>query len=82
MDMKMSITNAKVHTVWNAWILKIHLVKFGSNLVICISFKLDINECNTTSTNPCEQICENTEGGYNCHCFAGYRKTAGLCEGI
>ncbi|XP_078330906.1 uncharacterized protein LOC111125451 isoform X2 [Crassostrea virginica] len=42
----------------------------------------DINECNTTSTNPCEQICENTEGGFNCHCFAGYRKTAGLCEDI
>ncbi|XP_048727710.2 uncharacterized protein LOC125645867 [Ostrea edulis] len=42
----------------------------------------DINECNTTSTNQCEQVCENTEGGFECHCFNGYRMSEGSCRDI
>ncbi|XP_048727704.2 mucin-4-like isoform X2 [Ostrea edulis] len=42
----------------------------------------DINECNTTSTNQCDQVCENTEGGFECHCFNGYRMSEGSCRDI
>ena len=35
------------------------------------TFLVDINEC---SSNPCEQICYNHPGGYECACRKGYRK--------
>ena len=43
----------------------------------------DINECQTNTTL-CDQICENTEGSFNCACLDGYRLTAGndsQCQG-
>ena len=44
---------------------------------------VDINEC-LTNTTSCDQICENTEGSFNCACLDGYRLTAGndsQCQG-
>ncbi|KAH9523898.1 hypothetical protein Btru_047351 [Bulinus truncatus] len=32
----------------------------------------DIDECNSTQTNKCEQNCENLSGGYKCSCSSGY----------
>lgn len=31
----------------------------------------DVDEC-TTLQSSCEQVCQNTVGGYNCTCDAGY----------
>ncbi|XP_062615400.1 fibrillin-1-like [Saccostrea cucullata] len=42
----------------------------------------DINECNSTSSNQCGQVCENTEGSFECHCFNGYRMSDGSCQDI
>ncbi|CAK8673846.1 unnamed protein product [Clavelina lepadiformis] len=37
---------------------------------------LDIDECNSSApTHNCEQICRNIFMGYECDCFAGYRRT-------
>ena len=36
-------------------------------------FLLDVNECETEDSNNCDQICTNTEGGYECSCGAGTR---------
>ncbi|XP_031103978.1 putative wall-associated receptor kinase-like 16 [Ipomoea triloba] len=32
----------------------------------------DIDECANPEMNPCEQICINVQGGYNCSCLEGY----------
>ena len=48
-------------------------------------FFKDINECTSTSTNSCDrskETCENTDGGYICNCFEGYRKLKDQCNGI
>ena len=38
-------------------------------------FSLDIDECSEgTATCPGLTVCNNTEGGYNCTCKAGYVK--------
>lgn len=45
---------------------------------------LDVNECNSTSTNTCDSLtqeCENTEGSFLCNCKNGYRKVGQACEG-
>ena len=41
----------------------------------------DINEC--AGINPCQQLCENTEGSYTCSCTEGFNLTAqtGICTG-
>lgn len=44
----------------------------------------DINECSLGQpAYDCDQVCENTEGGYNCACEAGYRllNDSRTCEG-
>ena len=35
------------------------------------SLPLDINECSRNSDN-CDQLCTNTEGGFNCSCNDGF----------
>ncbi len=49
-------------------------------LVIQVSSTLtDINEC---QENPCEQICTDLEGGYECSCREGYQLLpGGRCTG-
>ncbi|XP_028416182.1 uncharacterized protein LOC114539806 [Dendronephthya gigantea] len=42
----------------------------------------DINECVTTETNLCDQLCFNTEGSYTCSCIPGYRKAGQSCTDI
>ena len=32
----------------------------------------DIDECEQTSTNDCDQLCYNDGGGYHCRCRDGY----------
>ncbi|XP_010063910.2 putative wall-associated receptor kinase-like 16 [Eucalyptus grandis] len=34
---------------------------------------VDINECADPEKNPCDEICQNTEGSYTCSCPKGYR---------
>ena len=33
---------------------------------------IDINECLSSSLNPCDQICENTVGSFKCKCKPGF----------
>ena len=47
---------------------------------LLIDFCPDINECKTG--NPCEQLCNNTEGSFACSCRPGYQiKNSSQCEG-
>ena len=41
----------------------------------------DINECE--GINPCQQVCENTEGSYTCSCTEGFSlaPSNGTCTG-
>ena len=41
-------------------------------ILVAITFA-DINECSSSSTNGCQQVCVNTVGSYMCQCNAGYR---------
>ena len=52
-----------------------------SNLPFTFS---DIDECNSTKPfTPCDQICENIPGSYNCSCEDGFNLVNGSrCEGI
>ena len=34
---------------------------------------LDVDECLTPSTNPCNQICTNTDGDFECSCMSGFQ---------
>ncbi len=46
-----------------------------------IFFNSDIDEC--LMSNVCEQVCNNTEGGFFCTCKQGYQPTnTSHCEGI
>lgn len=36
----------------------------------CAAIYLDIDEC--SSSDPCEQVCTNSEGSYECSCDPGY----------
>ena len=42
------------------------------NFLTCNSLSTDVNECER-KTNRCSQLCNNTEGSYNCHCMKGYQ---------
>ena len=39
----------------------------------------DINEC---LSNPCDQICDNTMGSFECRCASGYSLEGSVCRGI
>ena len=43
----------------------------------------DIDECSLNTDN-CSQICNNTEGSFNCECYEGYVLEADLrtCTGM
>ena len=36
-------------------------------------YDADINECQSSGKNVCEQICVNTDGSYRCECRPGFR---------
>ena len=38
----------------------------------------DVNEC---LNNPCEQLCENTDGSFVCSCSDGYTVNGRMCDG-
>ena len=40
----------------------------------------DINECEMED-GLCDQECVNSDGGFFCSCFNGYRMVGGVCEG-
>ena len=49
-------------------------------------FTADINECIVSALSgslPCPEgeICQNTDGGYDCHCPTGTMRNEGVCEG-
>lgn len=55
------------------FVLEHLLKKFSESKSKFISlFLLDVNECQT-GKHICEQLCENTLGGYVCKCKSGYR---------
>ena len=43
--------------------------------------KLDIDECASIATNPCEHNCLNSEGGFSCSCMTGYSQNGFFCDG-
>lgn len=44
---------------------------FVCTFIKIISFSPDIDEC-LTNNGGCDQICTNTDGGFNCSCGPGY----------
>ena len=48
-----------------------------------ISFALDMDECASNATNPCNQICTNNDGGFECSCMSGFQLQSDrfTCEG-
>ena len=44
---------------------------------------IDIDECEDSSLNNCDQLCTNTEGSYQCGCSSGFQLAAddATCEG-
>ena len=44
---------------------------------------IDIDECEDSSLNNCDQLCNNTEGSYHCDCKSGFQLAAdqATCEG-
>lgn len=49
-----------------------------------LQYFVDINECNSTTTNDCDeasQNCVNTEGSFECNCKDGFRKVGDNCQG-
>ena len=49
----------------------------------CWNFSLDVDECNSTSTNNCssDARCVNVDGLYNCSCNSGYEGDGFNCSG-
>ncbi|KAL3836533.1 hypothetical protein ACJMK2_021957, partial [Sinanodonta woodiana] len=43
---------------------------------------MDLNECNDTTLNDCDQICINTDGSYMCSCNKGFALQGGRCIDI
>ena len=60
---------------------------FPVNNIILHSFhmylSIDIDECEESSLNNCDQLCNNTEGSYRCDCSSGFQLAAdhASCEG-
>ena len=49
------------------------------HMTACIS---DINECNSNGgLGPCQHICTNTNGSFNCSCHSGYTLSGLNCTG-
>ena len=44
--------------------------------VYCGLFAIDIDECEDSSLNKCDQLCNNTEGSYRCGCSSGFQIAA------
>uniref|UniRef100_A0A8W8N521 Fibrillin-1 n=1 Tax=Magallana gigas TaxID=29159 RepID=A0A8W8N521_MAGGI len=45
----------------------------------------DINECNSTTSNTCDdatEYCVNSEGSFECNCNRGFRKVGSICQDI
>ena len=44
---------------------------------------LDIDECASNATNPCNQMCTNNNGGFECSCMIGFQLQSDgfTCEG-
>ena len=42
----------------------------------------DVNECLDVTTHSCDQICEDTDGSYQCKCHSGFVYTKGICLGV
>ena len=53
------------------------------NIYSYVKFDLDVNECET-GEHKCQHLCENTKGGYKCHCKPGYipQPDGNTCKGI
>ena len=45
---------------------------------------IDVDECEGSSMNNCDQLCNNTEGSYHCSCNGGFQLAddGATCEGI
>ena len=41
------------------------------NIILCLIFDLDINECDTGVHN-CDHFCHNNVGSYTCSCETGF----------
>ena len=50
-------------------IVQVHI--FNQYIILCISYNPDIIECDDNNGG-CSQLCNNSEGSYECYCRNGY----------
>ena len=54
------------------------VIKIRIKLTVTITNFADKNECDA---KPCDHICENEIGSYECSCEPGYKANGDKCEG-
>ena len=68
----------------NVKVIIAHIRSMELQLTFCFYSLKDIDECDHFS--PCDQICSNTEGSFNCSCNEGYELSADTltssCQGV
>ena len=74
------IRNYTIHTI----IVWLHTIAMGiyysdGLTTMLYAYCTDINECNNSF--PCDQICTNTIGSFECSCESGYSMEGNLCTG-
>ena len=54
-----------------------------NSISLHVFFAPDIDECASDSSNPCNQICTNTDGSFECSCMSGFQLESDgfTCEG-
>ena len=79
--LKVAITVAVMMDIY--WLIMNSIVTVSTHTIYCSSFLLDINEC-VDSNGGCHQLCNDTDGSYECSCYEGYQLVPDdiTCEGV
>ena len=81
LTLKVAITVAVMMDMY--WLIMNSIVTVSTHTIYCSSFLLDINEC-VDSNGGCHQLCNDTDGSYECSCYEGYQLMPDdvMCEGV